>query len=138
MSLVHPEHTMTTTPARQPRPHVEDQPPPADTTRSAADATPADPAPPGSSTTGGVDDTKDLKGLRARDLLSELAAVEAGLRDLPFLVTRQGRTGVNPEVARLLARQRAVVEQLRRRRVTWTSSATPRGSSAAWPPPPWT
>lgn len=119
---------MSTTSARPPRPPAEDGPDPAGPAPAPATDAP-DPGP--------TFDTKDLKGLPVRDLLRELAAVEARIRSLPFLISRDGGTAVNPEVARLLARQRAVVEQLRRRRVSWTASQPPREHSAAWPPPPW-
>jgi hypothetical protein len=84
----------------------------------------------------GTSDTKDLKNLPVRGLLAELARIESRLRTTPFLLTEAGGTRVNPEAARLLARQRAVITQLRARRVTWASSEA-REPSAAWPPPPW-
>jgi hypothetical protein len=108
------------------------------------DAAPHDVGPPAAAprpvqadaTLDGASDTKDLKNLRVRGLLAELARIESRLRTTPFLLTGEGGTRVNPEAARLLARQRAVITQLRARRVTWASSGA-REPSAAWPPPPW-
>jgi hypothetical protein len=96
---------------------------------------PTHPAPDAAATP--LSDSKDLKALPVRGLLAELGSVESRLRDTPFLLSGDGRTRVNPEAALLLARQRAIVEQLRRRRVTWTASAAPRERSAARPAPPW-
>jgi hypothetical protein len=81
-------------------------------------------------------DTKDLKRLPVRALLAELAAVEEQLRTTPFLLPVERATRMNPEAALLLARRRAVVAQLRARRVAWASPEG-RERSAAWPPPPW-
>ena len=79
----------------------------------------------------------DLRTLSTRELLVALVEVERELRATPFLV--EGRVGfrVNPSVAPLLARQRAIAAQLRARRVSWSAAAGSRAPSAAWPPPPW-
>lgn len=109
-------------------------PPPRDDGREPAGS--PRPVPTDPSLDGGTD-TKDLKNLRVRGLLAELARIEGQLRGTPFLLTEEGGTRVNPDAARLLARQRAVVTQLRARRVSWSSPEASRERSAAWPPPPW-
>ena len=82
----------------------------------------------------------DLADLGVRELVAVLARVEDELRRVPFMVRRHGMMVVNPEVAPLLARQRAVSAQLRQRRASWSSPHhhVPRGASASWPAPPWT
>jgi hypothetical protein len=81
----------------------------------------------------------DLVDLGVRELVTVLAQVEDELRQTPFMVRRHGMMVVNPEVAPLLARQRAVSAQLRQRRASWRSPHhAPRGASASWPAPPWT
>lgn len=84
---------------------------------------------------------RDLADLGVRELVAELARVEDALRQMPFMVRRHGMMVVNPDVAPLLARQRAVSAQLRQRRVSWNahpaSGVDGRGPSAAWPAPPW-
>jgi len=79
-----------------------------------------------------------LKNLTVRELLGQLTGVEDQLRSVPFWVDTQGVRKVNPAVAQLLARQRAIAEQLRARRVSWTAGEGGRQRSAAWPSPPWT
>lgn len=80
-----------------------------------------------------------ITALTVRELLGLLAELEDELRSTPFLVVEQGLMGVNPAVAPLLSRQRAVVTQLRARRLAWRSgeAAAGRAPSAAWPRPPW-
>jgi hypothetical protein len=81
----------------------------------------------------------DLSTISIRELVTLLAQLEDQLRDLPVLVPRRQKMVVNPEVDRLTARQRAVIHQLRGRRVSWLSgeASARRPSSAAWPAPPW-
>ena len=81
----------------------------------------------------------DLSAISIRELVALLARLEDQLRDLPVLVPRSEKMVVNPEVGRLMAHQRAVIHQLRGRRVSWVSGETSarRPSSAAWPAPPW-
>ena len=89
--------------------------------------------------TAGIDRRHDLGELGVRELITELSRIEDELRGTPFMVRRHGMMVVNPEVAPLLARQRAVSAQLRQRRVSWGAHpAGRRGPSAAWPAPPWT
>lgn len=80
----------------------------------------------------------DLAELGVRQLVAELARLEDELRRTPFMVRRHGMMVVNPDVAPMMARQRAVSAQLRQRRVSWTAHKTRRGPSASWPAPPWT
>lgn len=81
----------------------------------------------------------DLSATSIRELVTLLAQLEDQLRDVPVLVPRREKMVVNPEADRLIARQRAVIQQLRGRRVSWLSGHTSarRASSAAWPVPPW-
>ena len=86
----------------------------------------------------------DLSSLPVRSLLALLSEVETALRRTPFLIRRRGAVTVNPEIASLMARQRALVAQLRARRRSWRRGASHGGragpdrqSSASWPPPPW-
>lgn len=81
----------------------------------------------------------DLTAISIRELVTLLAQLEDQLRDLPVLVPQREKMVVNPEVGRLMAHQRAVIRQLRGRRVSWVSGETSarRPSSAAWPAPPW-
>jgi hypothetical protein len=54
------------------------------------------------------------------------------------MVRRHGVMAVNPDVAPLLARQRAVAAQLRQRRLARHGHpSNRRQSSASWPIPPW-
>lgn len=82
----------------------------------------------------------DLSSLGVRELVALLSKVEDELRQTPVMVRRHGVMAVNPDVAPLLARQRAVAAQLRQRRLAWHGhpSNHRRQSSAAWPIPPWT
>lgn len=82
-------------------------------------------------------DRAPLKNLTVRQLLGQLTLVEDELRSTPFWVDPDGNRRVNPDVARLLSRQRAIAEQLRSRRVSWASTSEGREQSAAWPRPPW-
>ena len=84
------------------------------------------------------EDRAPLKNLTVRQLLRQLTLVEDELRSTPFWVDPNGNRRVNPDVAPLLARQRAIAEQLRARRVSWASTDRDRRQSAAWPRPPWT
>ena len=61
----------------------------------------------------------DLSATSIRELVTLLAQLEDQLRDMPVLVRRREKMVVNPEVDRLKAHQRAVVHQLRGRRVSW-------------------
>ena len=81
----------------------------------------------------------DLGELGVRELIAVLAQIEDELRATPFMVRRHGMMVVNPDVAPLLARQRAVSAQLRQRRVSWNAhpAGRRRGPSASWPAPPW-
>lgn len=86
----------------------------------------------------GTERHHDLGELGVRELITELSRIEDDLRGVPFMVRRHGMMVVNPEVAPLLARQRAVSAQLRQRRVSWNAHpAGRRGPSASWPAPPW-
>jgi len=127
MSTTHDQSHRPLHGAPPPPPPRDDEPDPAPAAR---------PVPTDASVERGSD-TKDLKNLRVRGLLAELARIESRLRATPFLIAEEGGTRVNPEAARLLARQRAVVTQLRARRVSWSSPEASRERSAAWPPPPW-
>ena len=129
---------MSTTSARSPR-TVPSPPAPVPATSSATESLLPDDTAPSHVPTAprGPSDTKDLKDLPVRALLAELAAVEDRLRATPSLLTRGQATQVNPAVATLLARQRAIVGQLRSRRVSWSAEQPTRERSAAWPPPPW-
>jgi hypothetical protein len=85
-----------------------------------------------------IDAHADPSNLSVRDLVSLLTQLEDTLRSTPFLIPRHEMMVVNPEVAPLLARQRAVVAQLRARRVSLRGGdSASRRSSAAWPLPPW-
>jgi hypothetical protein len=90
--------------------------------------------------TAGIERHHDLGELGVRELIAELSSIEDELRGTPFMVRRHGMMVVNPEVAPLLARQRAVSAQLRQRRVSWAAhpAGRRRGQSASWPAPPWT
>ena len=81
----------------------------------------------------------DLSATSIRELVTLLAQLEDQLRAVPVLVPRREKMVVNPEVDRVMARQRAVIQQLRGRRVSWLSQEISAGrpSSAAWPVPPW-
>jgi hypothetical protein len=79
-----------------------------------------------------------LKNLTVRELLSQLTKVEDELRSTPFWIDDEEGRRVNTEVAELLALQRAIAEQLRARRLSWTSDGAGRQQSASWPAPPWT
>ena len=110
------------------------------TTHSTPRDTPAQPAP--ERAAGGTAphqpvERAPLKNLTVRELLGQLTLVEDELRATPFWISPEGNRRVNPEVAQLLARQRAVAEQLRARRVSWASAEGGRHQSAAWPRPPW-
>ncbi len=81
----------------------------------------------------------DLAGMNVRELVTVLSQVEDDLRVAPVMVQHHGMMVVNPEVAPLLARQRAAVAHLRQRRVAWHTGAPGgrRSPSASWPVPPW-
>lgn len=79
----------------------------------------------------------DLARMGVRELVTVLTEIEDELRGTPVMVQRHGMMVVNPEVAPLLARQRAVVAHLRQRRVSWHASGGRRSPSASWPVPPW-
>ena len=86
----------------------------------------------------GAETHHDLGELGVRELIAVLSHIEDELRTTPFMVRRHGMMVVNPEVAPLLARQRAVSAQLRQRRASWHAHpAGRRGPSASWPAPPW-
>ena len=81
---------------------------------------------------------QDLSSLGVRELVALLSKIEDELRHTPVMVRRHGVMAVNPDVAPLLARQRAVAAQLRQRRLSWHGHpSTRRQSSASWPIPPW-
>jgi hypothetical protein len=81
----------------------------------------------------------DLSSLGVRELVAVLSKIEDELRQTPVMVRRHGVMAVNPDVAPLLARQRAVAAQLRQRRHSWHGHpSNRRQSSASWPIPPWT
>ena len=78
-----------------------------------------------------------LRGLTVRELLTALAASEDGLRHLESLVTQDGQTIPNPARLRLLARQRALVRELRARRGVLRSGPTTRPlPPSSWHSPP--
>jgi HPt (histidine-containing phosphotransfer) domain-containing protein len=80
----------------------------------------------------------DLSSLGVRELVALLSKIEDELRQTPVMVRRHGVMAVNPDVAPLLARQRAVAAQLRQRRLSWHGHpSNRRQSSASWPIPPW-
>ena len=80
----------------------------------------------------------DLSSMGVRELVAALSKIEDELRQTPVMVRRHGVMAVNPDVAPLLARQRAVAAQLRQRRLSWHGHpSNRRQSSASWPIPPW-
>lgn len=58
----------------------------------------------------------ELPALTVSQLIARLADLEDDLRGAPALVVLQGRLVVNPDRRRLVARQRAVIGELRARR----------------------
>lgn len=87
----------------------------------------------------GAETHHDLGELGVRELIAVLSQLDDELRTTPVMVRRHGMMVVNPDLAPLLARQRAVSAQLRQRRVSWNAHpAGRRGPSASWPAPPWT
>jgi hypothetical protein len=76
---------------------------------------------------------KDLSGRPVRELVGLLAAVEDGLRETRFLVHRRGVMAANPDVAPLLARERAVVAELRTRRFSQGVDHNPGHASGGRP-----
>lgn len=106
--------------------------------KSTAVDSPADGGRPSVQVPATAEDRAPLKNLTVRQLLRQLTLVEDELRETPFWVDPEGNRRVNPDVAPLLARQRAIAEQLRARRVSWASADRDRQQSAAWPRPPWT
>lgn len=80
-----------------------------------------------------------LTRLSVRELIAELARVEESLRALPALIARKNALIPNPARRPLLRRQSAIIGELttRRRERGLRAGERGRGSSAAWPPPPW-
>jgi hypothetical protein len=129
MSTTHPTSPGATPPHRSGEPAVD---------RPTSVGTHANPDRPRVQVPTTPEDRAPLKNLTVRQLLRQLTLVEDELRSTPFWVDPDGNRRVNPDVAQLLARQRAIAEQLRARRVSWASTDRDRQQSAAWPRPPWT
>ena len=128
MSTTH-STSPASTPPRRGEPAVD---------RPTAVGSPSKPERPRSQVPTSAEDRAPLKNLTVRQLLRQLTLVEDELRSTPFWVDPEGNRRVNPDVAQLLTRQRAIAEQLRARRVSWASTDRGRQQSAAWPRPPWT
>lgn len=60
----------------------------------------------------------DLPSMTVADLIANLARLEDDLREAPPLVALRGRLVVNPHRRRLVARQQAVIGELRARRTS--------------------
>lgn len=74
---------------------------------------------------------------RVRELVAQLTEVEEALRQVPFFTREEGLLAVNPEIAALLVRQRALVSELRRRRTSWLSGSPRAAARPLRPRPPW-
>jgi hypothetical protein len=59
-----------------------------------------------------------------RDLISELAEVEDAVRRVPT-VASDGVASLSPELRSLMARERDIVRELRRRRSQWRATCAP-------------
>ena len=59
-----------------------------------------------------------------RDLITELAEVEDAVRRVPTVATG-GVASLSPELRSLMARQRDIVRELRRRRSQWRTACAP-------------
>lgn len=66
-----------------------------------------------------------LPSLTVRALVAELSEAEDALRDLEPFVVLHGRLVVNPARAPWIARERALVAELRSRHTAWRRGALP-------------
>ena len=87
-------------------------------------------------------DTADLGTLTIRELLQALASLEDKLTHLHPLAAQHSGPLPNPEQQQVLMCQRALVRELRSRRMAMrrvepVAAVASRPKSAAWPPPPW-